>query len=149
MSLRPSQQRTAFGVDLYTGEEDALRGGTRASQEHVERYLNGTSLASDIIPLSLMNPNYGESQPSQYDVQFRPERSTEQQRNGAYVLNELAWDKFTLVAGARFDKFEDTSNGIRFEDENVSLRFGAIYKVKENVSVYGQWAIFRAYQVIG
>ncbi|MEI5638411.1 MULTISPECIES: TonB-dependent siderophore receptor [unclassified Pseudoalteromonas] len=135
-----AEQRTAFGVDLYTGEEDALLGGTRASQEHVERYLNGTSLASDIIPLSLTNPNYGESQPSQYDVQFRPERSTEQQRNGAYVLNELAWNKFTLVAGARFDQFEDTSNNTSFDDDNVSLRFGAIYKLNQNVSLYGQWA---------
>ncbi|MEM7418437.1 MAG: TonB-dependent siderophore receptor [Pseudomonadota bacterium] len=139
-TLFNANQRTAFGVDLYKGTEDALLGGTAFSADFVERYLAGTSLDSDIIPLRLTSPNYGESQPSNYDVQFRAPRTTEQVRNGAYVLNELAWDKFTLVTGVRYDTFEDDSNGTAFDDNNVTYRLGAIYKVTPSISLYGQWA---------
>lgn len=125
---------------MYKGTEDALLGGTAFSADFVERYLAGTSLDSDIIPLRLTSPNYGESQPSNYDVQFRAPRTTEQVRNGAYVLNELAWDKFTLVTGVRYDTFEDDSNGTAFDDNNVTYRLGAIYKVTPSISLYGQWA---------
>lgn len=139
-TLFNANQRTAFGVDLYKGTEDALLGGTAFSADFVERFLAGTSLDSDIIPLRLTSPNYGESQPGNYDVQFRSPRTTEQVRNGAYVLNELAWDKFTLVTGVRYDKFEDDSNGTTFDDNNVTYRLGAIYKVTPSISLYGQWA---------
>lgn len=139
-TLFNANQRTAFGVDLYRGTEDALLGGTAFSADFVERYLAGTSLDSDIIPLRLTSPNYGESQPGNYDVQFRAPRTTEQVRNGAYVLNELAWDKFTLVTGVRYDKFEDDSNGTAFDDNNVTYRLGVIYKVTPSISLYGQWA---------
>jgi len=135
-----ANQRTAFGFDLYKGKEDALLGGAAFNPDFVVRYLSGTSLDSDIIPLRLTNPNYGESQPGNYDVQFRAPRATEQIRNGAYVLNELAWDEFTLVTGVRYDKFEDDSNGVKFDDNNVTYRVGGIYKVTPEISLYGQWA---------
>ncbi|MEC8231136.1 MAG: TonB-dependent receptor plug domain-containing protein, partial [Pseudomonadota bacterium] len=55
-TLFNANQRTAFGVDLYKGTEDALLGGTAFSADFVERYLAGTSLDSDIIPLRLTSP---------------------------------------------------------------------------------------------
>ncbi|RXF06221.1 TonB-dependent receptor [Pseudoalteromonas sp. PS5] len=135
-----AEQRTAFGIDIYSGEEDALLGRASASNDFIFRYLNGTSLNSDILPLSLHKPRYGETDPSQYNVKFAPQRTTKQKRNGAYVLNELAWDKFTLVSGMRFDKFEDDANGTKFDDNNISFRVGGIYKLTNDVSIYSQWA---------
>jgi iron complex outermembrane receptor protein len=135
-----ANQRTAFGFDLYKGTEDALLGGTAFDPEFVLRYLSGTSLESDIIPLRLTSPNYGETQSANYNVQFRPVRTTEQIRNGAYVLNELSWDKFTLVTGLRYDTFEDETSGTQFDDNNVTYRLGGIYKVTPSISLYGQWA---------
>ncbi|KXJ61256.1 MAG: TonB-dependent receptor [Alteromonas sp. Nap_26] len=135
-----ASQRVAFGIDLYKGKEDALLGGTAFNSDFVLRYLNGTSLESDIIPLQLNSPNYGASQPDKYNVQFRAPRATEQERNGAYVLNELAWDKFTLVTGVRYDTFEDNSNGTRFDDNSITYRLGGIYKITPSISLYGQWA---------
>ncbi|PCK31837.1 TonB-dependent siderophore receptor [Pseudoalteromonas piscicida] len=135
-----AEQRTAFGVDIYSGEEDALLGRASASNDFVSRYLNGTSLGSDILPLSLHKPQYGETDPSQYNVKFAPQRTTKQKRNGAYALNELAWEKFTLVAGVRFDQFEDDANGTQFDDDNVSFRIGGIYKLSNDISLYSQWA---------
>ncbi len=135
-----AEQRTAFGLDIYSGEEDALLGRASASNDFVTRYLNGTSLDSDILPLSLHNPNYGETQPNQYNVKFAPESTTKQQRNGTYVLNELAWEKVTFVAGIRYDQFEDDANGSKFDDTNVSFRIGGIYKLSDDISLYSQWA---------
>ncbi|WP_394221662.1 TonB-dependent siderophore receptor [Alteromonas gracilis] len=138
--LLGADHRTAFGLELYKGKEDATLGGTAFQQDFVLRYLSGTSLDSDIVPLRLTAPNYGSTQPNNYNVQFRPLRTTEQTRNGAYVLNELAWDKFTLVAGLRYDQFEDETSNDSFDDSNVSYRVGGIYKITPNISLYGQWA---------
>lgn len=118
-----------------------MLGRASASNDFIFRYLNGTSLNSDILPLSLHKPRYGETDPSQYNVKFAPQRTTKQKRNGAYVLNELAWDKFTLVSGMRFDKFEDDANGTKFDDSNISFRVGGIYKLSNDVSIYSQWLI--------
>ena len=135
-----ADHRTAFGVDLYKGKEDALLGAATFQQDFVLRYLSGTSLESDIIPLTLTNPNYGITQSENYNVQFRPLSITEQTRNGAYILNELAWEQFTFVAGLRYDQFEDETSSAIFDDSNVSFRVGGIYKVSANISLYGQWA---------
>lgn len=135
-----ADHRTAFGIDLYKGKEDALLGAAAFQQDFVLRYLSGTSLESDIIPLTLTNPNYGITQSENYNVQFRPLSTTEQTRNGAYVLNELAWEQFTFVAGLRYDQFEDETSSAIFDDSNVSFRVGGIYKISANISLYGQWA---------
>ena len=138
--LMNAEQRTAFGLDLFKGKEDALIGSASFQQDFVQRYLSGTSLDSDILPLRLNNPDYGNTQPRNYDIQFRPLNTTEQTRNGAYVLNELAWEKFTLVTGLRYDEFEDETASATFDDSNVTFRVGGIYKVTPNISLYGQWA---------
>ncbi|GHF77785.1 ligand-gated channel [Thalassotalea marina] len=138
--LLGAEQRTAFGGDYYQGEEDALLGGAKFSKDHIKRYLSNSSLDSDILPLSLFKPNYGKTQSNKYDVKFRPKRNTEQERTGAYVLNELAWQQFTLVTGVRFDQFDDTSGTVSFDDNNVSYRLGGIFKATDNISFYAQWA---------
>ena len=61
----------------------------------------------------------------------------------AYIQDEIAInDKFDLVLGARFDSFEidvfnvDTGEYRSRKDEQVTPRAGAIFKPKENASLY-------------
>ncbi|MEO1305912.1 MAG: TonB-dependent receptor, partial [Pseudomonadota bacterium] len=44
--------------------------------------------------------------------------------------------QFVLTGGLRFDRFEDDG----FDDEKVTPRLGAVYKVRPDVSLFAQWA---------
>lgn len=81
------ENRLLVGMEYFDSSQTANLGGARFSAEVVERFLAGTSLATDILPLSLSNPDYGRSQSENYDVVFRPERVVEQQRSGVYLMD--------------------------------------------------------------
>lgn len=149
-----AQQRTAFGIEHFDGDFDGYFGTYRPYSNNddiaaiVARYLAGESLATDIVPLRLNDPDYGLTDSDSYLPSYRDSSST-QKRQGAYVLNELAWQQFTLVAGIRTDKFEDGSGGNQFDDTEQTFRLGAIYKPAENISIYTQWADSYQPQSIG
>ena len=101
---------------------------------YVTRFLNGTSLPSDIIPLFLDEPNYGVTQSQNYNA-FGPfESNSKTDLNGIYALNEVTVGDFIFVGGLRHD---DNSND---EDTNLSFRTGAIYQPQENISLFAQYA---------
>ncbi len=126
-----AEHRVAFGVEYFKGDFDGFFKTARFDAEMAQRFLTGSSLPSDIIPLRLNNPNYGQTDPSQYDTTSRNSDADEEQ-TGAYVLNELAWGKVTLVGGLRYDDFDT--------DTNVSLRLGGIYKLSSEISLFTQYA---------
>lgn len=129
-----ASNRLLVGYEYFDSENTANLGGTRLSADFVTRFLGGQSLPGDIIPLYLDGSNYGQTNSGAYDVQFRPERSNEQSLHGLYGLNEITVGRFTAVGGLRYD---DNSAG---DDDNVSFRVGGIYKPKENVSIFLQYA---------
>lgn len=135
--LGPVQNRLLGGYEYFEGSLDFLNGRANASADFVARFLTGTNLPSDIIPLTLnANPNYGVTDPSQYNVVFRPLRITETKREGFYLLEEMTIGPVILSGGVRFDWFDD--NGVKNNEE--TFRFGAIYKVREDISLFAQWA---------
>lgn len=134
------QNRLLVGYEHFTGNLDFLSGRANSNAAMVERFLAGASLPTDIIPLSLTDPEYGVTQPENYAVTFAPLSETEQIRQGAYLLEEATLGKLTLVGGVRFDRFDDDSGGVTFEDDATTFRFGGVYRVRDDVSVFAQWA---------
>ena len=124
-----------FDNDLLT---DAT--GVLFNQDMLDRFLTGTSLPTDVIPLRLQQPNYGQTQPQNYVLPDFPDNETDQRRRGVYALNEVTFGDFTVIGGLRFDSFKDVSRNQEFEDDNVSFRVGGLYKPWENVSFFTQWA---------
>ncbi len=130
-SLGPVENRLLVGADAFTGE-----------LTFDGRSLSGTNavVAGRPTPLSLFNPAYGQTQPSTYLLPAFTRSVTEQERLGSYLLNEATLGRIIATAGVRFDKFEDVSGAARFEDEATSFRAGLVYRLTDEVSVYGQWA---------
>ena len=124
-----------FDDDLFTTATGAL-----FSQDVLDRFLNGTSLPTDVLPLRLQQPNYGQTQPENYVLPSFPANETDQRRRGVYALNELTLGDFTVIGGLRFDSFKDVTFNEEFKDENVSFRVGGLYKPWDNVSFFTQWA---------
>ena len=132
--------RVLFGADHFTG--DSLFDG---------RLVRGAATARPGLPgpLSLLNPVYGLSNSANYVLPAFTRSLTGGFRTGVYALNELTVDRVLLTAGVRHDRFEDESGAQRFADEDFSYRMGAVWKVRDDVSVFAQAATSFEPQGIG
>ncbi|MEM8919316.1 MAG: TonB-dependent siderophore receptor [Pseudomonadota bacterium] len=134
--LGPVQNRLLTGYEYFEGSLDFIGGRASFNADFVTRFLAGTSLPSDIIPLTLNNnPNYGLTDPTQYNVAFG-NSLTETRREGFYLLNEATIGPVILSGGVRFDWF---SNG-NLNESDETYRLGAIYKPRDDISIFVQWA---------
>lgn len=108
-------------------------------------------------PLSLLNPVYGQSDPATYNLPAFQNRLTEGYRWGVYLLDELTIGDLILTGGLRFDRFSDTITGgafgivqaDSFSDEDITWRAGAVYRITDEISAFGQYATSFEPQSIG
>ncbi|MEM9495823.1 MAG: TonB-dependent receptor [Pseudomonadota bacterium] len=134
------QNRLLVGYEYFNGDFIGVFGGTRFNSNFVTRFLAGDSLPSDIIPLRLDVPNYGQTQPQNYAVLTGAPSVTNTELHGVYGLNELTIGRFTVVGGVRYDDNTTEADGSTDADTNVSFRVGGIYKPAETVSLFAQFA---------
>lgn len=106
------------------------------------RGVNGTFVATPTTPtpLSLVNPVYGVTPVSSYRLPAYTLSLTDSDRAGGYLLYEATVGKLIGTLGARFDSFEDVAGPARFEDDALTWRAGLVYRVRDDLSAYGQWA---------
>lgn len=119
--------RLLLGADYYI-----------ADQIFMGRSLRGRTTPTPGLPnpLSLFDPVYGASDPATYNQGPFRERPTETEQYGFYVLNELTLGRVILTAGIRRDEVE--AGGI--EEGETTYRGGAVYRVTDEISLFGQYA---------
>jgi iron complex outermembrane recepter protein len=133
--------RLLVGGDYYTEELFLIYDRARG---------NNVARPGFPSPIGLLDPIYGQTDPSAY-VLTNPfgDRTFEATRMGAYLLNELTIDRLILTGGVRFDRFEDTTvqvfddgrrNSGEAEDEAVTFRLGAVYRITDDISAFAQAA---------
>ncbi|MDO8409043.1 MAG: TonB-dependent receptor [Phenylobacterium sp.] len=125
------ESRLLAGADWFTND-----------LEFQSRGVNGTFVTSATAPtpLSLFNPVYDVTPVSNYALPAYTVSLTESDRAGGYLLYEATVGNLIGTVGARYDSFEDVSGAAGFEDEALTWRTGLVYRVRPDVSVYGQWA---------
>ncbi|NJS13767.1 MAG: TonB-dependent siderophore receptor [Sphingopyxis sp.] len=127
--------RLLFGYDYFTND-DVFDGRT----------LNGgtTATAGRPGPLSFVSPVYGLSDSSTYALPAFDRFLTTTTRQGAYVLGEATIGPVILTLGGRKDRFndrEEEAGGVTlFKDSKFTWRAGAVYKIREDISLFGQYA---------
>jgi len=125
------ENRMLIGADYFTIDEDRFASRVRG---------NTTPTPGLPSPISFINPVYGLSDSSTYiDGPVVP-NVIESTRQGFYLLDELTLGRFILVGGLRFDRFDDNVNGVQFKDNKVTYRLGGVYRVRDDVSLYAQYA---------
>lgn len=134
------QNRLMTGYEYFDGEQTAVLGVANPTGGMIVRFANGNSLPDDLVPLSLKNPQYGVTQPQNYNVAFVPTGEFQEKREGIYLLNEIDLGNIIAVAGLRYDSFEDSQVRETFDDTATTLRFGLIYKLRDDISLFAQWA---------
>jgi len=96
-------------------------------------------------PLSFFDPVYRACNSANYAMPAKTRTSTETKRYGFYALNELTVGQIILTAGIRTDTFDDTSIAnsgtvTRYKGSDESYRFGAVWRVRDDLSFFGQYA---------
>lgn len=106
------------------------------------RSLRGTEVVTPGLPdpLSLFDPQYGMSDPATYNQGPFRVTLTDAERTGFYLLDELTIGRLILIGGIRRDNFYDNADGTVFEDEETTYRAGAVYRVTDEISAFGQYA---------
>jgi len=102
---------------------------------------------SPAFSVNVLRPVYGFPEPNRRDPRisyFAPSVNTQEQW-GAYVQDEAwFWDRLLLVGTVRYTEIEQRNNlptGTTTQrDDNVSPRFGALYKLTPDTSVYASYA---------
>lgn len=111
--------------------------------------INGTTGATPVAgrpcPLNLRNPVYRACNPAAYVGPAPSTTGNRAERTGFYALNELTLGPVILTAGIRTDKFDDQSRaatGIvtRFKDSDETYRLGAVWRIRSDVSLFGQFS---------
>jgi iron complex outermembrane receptor protein len=102
-----------------------------------------TVVAGRPTPLSITTPAYGVSNPATYVLPAYNRTITDAERQGYYLLDEVTIGRLILTAGIRRDAFEDVNTAAtttRFAAGETTWRVGAAYRVRADVSLFGQYA---------
>lgn len=145
------QETWSFGANAVWASELSATVGNRVlvGFDHFlsDQYFQGRSLRGTTVvtpglpgPLSLFDPVYGQSDPATYNQGPFNVTLTEGTRTGFYLLDELTIGRLILTGGIRRDSFRDDADGVVFEDDEITYRGGAVYRVTDEISVFGQYA---------
>ncbi|MBP6878716.1 MAG: TonB-dependent siderophore receptor [Phenylobacterium sp.] len=105
----------------------------------------GRSLTAGVPNLSLRNPVYGVVSSRTYNLLSVAPSYTDSTslRWGAYIQDQIAFgERWIVVGGVRFDRFEDEDKRSRqvYADDDLTFRAGVIYKARPDLSVYASWS---------
>lgn len=146
-----TQETWSFGGNLVWASDisDTVSNRLLVGADHFigDSFFQGRSLRGTTVetpglpsPLSLIDPQYGLSDPATYDqIPFRL-TTTESERTGFYLLDEVTIGRLILTGGIRRDNFYDNANGTVFEDSETTYRGGLVYRVTDEISAFGQYA---------
>lgn len=131
------QHRVLLGGDWYEENTSLL--------SRIRQAPTGPSSTNSPTNLSIQNPVYGTTIGYNYGLRNTPYTRSASVGNrwGVYLQDQIAiGERFILVGGVRYDRFDDRNqvNGVQFEDEDLTWRAGAIFKPREDISIYASWS---------
>ena len=131
INLGPLRNRLLVGYDRFTGDYDFLG-----------RTLNGRNRAAPGLPgpLGLLDPRYGASDPSTYALPPLVSTPSDEKREGVYLLGEATVGPLVVTGGVRRDGYDDADGATRFSDSATTYRAGVVYRLRDDVSLYAQYA---------
>lgn len=144
----------SFGANLIAKPEllgmshTLLIGGDWSDEDSasLSRTARPVGVAGGVVPtLSLQNPIYGLTSGAAYNLAATPytRSGSEAVRYGVYLQDQVEIGAgVTLLAGLRQDWFKDTNaiTGVGIDDNEMTMRFGAIYKPRADVALFASWS---------
>jgi iron complex outermembrane receptor protein len=130
-SRAPVDYRVLAGIDHFDNDYSIY-----------SRFARGTNIATAgrPTPLSLVAPLYGQSNPSTYVLSAFVRNTSDAIRDGAYLLGEATLGRWIATAGLRYDDFKDRANASPFSADALTSRLGLVYRLRDDISAYVQFA---------
>ncbi|MCJ2188293.1 TonB-dependent siderophore receptor [Novosphingobium beihaiensis] len=127
------QNRVLAGMDYY---ED------KGSLNYYRARGTTSAVPGLPTPLKLIDPDYGVTDPSTYDLTliYPDNRPTRARRMGFYLLEEATIGRIVAVVGGRYDDYRDELQGDSSSGNAWTWRAGLTWRVRPDVSLFGQYA---------
>ncbi|MGL6522385.1 TonB-dependent siderophore receptor [Aeromonas dhakensis] len=121
------------------------------------QYLDARILYRDTLDyaapaIDIFNPNHQQIVPADMAFNYQDNRTIRQYQSGLYLQDQVRLDRLVAIGGARYDRYRmDTdsrtlyqgaaSNSLaQIDQDNLSLRFGALYELDHGLSPYVSYA---------
>lgn len=127
-----------YAFDALGFEHEFLFGGDYHYVETEYHYKLATS-KEGVGNLNIFELNYGETNPSTYQLKDMDTDGTRANRYGIYVQEHLHFnEQWSLIAGLRFSQFDDydKKTGFSFSDNAITPRAGLNYRPIDSMSFY-------------
>lgn len=108
-----------------------------------------------VVPIDVLNPKYGLSAGSMYDISLAgiTPNDTEKRRIGYYLQDQISiGSRWHLLAGLRyeyFDSIENRPSPDQFDDAVFTYRGGAVYMLRPDIAAYVSYAMGLKPQALG
>ncbi|WP_166420242.1 TonB-dependent siderophore receptor [Pseudoalteromonas sp. Z1A8] len=116
-----------------------LFGGDYHTVDTEYDYLRARFEADGVANLNIFNLNYGETDPSTYNLTDLNRDGVDTDRFGIYAQDVISiGEQWTIIAGLRYDHFKEFNQetGFSYSDNGVTPRVAVTYQPVENTSVY-------------
>ncbi|GAA60286.1 iron complex outermembrane recepter protein [Pseudoalteromonas sp. BSi20652] len=116
-----------------------LFGGDYHTVDTEYDYLRARYEADGVANLNIFNLNYGETDPSTYNLTDMNRDGVDTDRFGIYVQDVISiGEQWAVIAGLRYDYFKELNKetGFSYSDNGVTPRVAVTYQPVENTSVY-------------
>lgn len=136
-------------LDFTTGGIDhtLLFGGELSQLDayFIGRTAVGVERGGPVPGLDLLDPIYGLSGAADYGLDtlpFRPATRTRSRQEGLYLQDQIDLGRWHVLAGLRWDRFEDQDRvaGTAVEGDDLTWRLGTTFEATEAVNLYASTA---------
>ncbi|MFM4705389.1 TonB-dependent siderophore receptor [Aeromonas bivalvium] len=121
------------------------------------QYLDADVLYRDTLDynagdIDIFNPNHSQIDPDSLNFVYQDRKQIKQHQTGVYLQDQVRLDRLVAIAGLRYDSYRmDTdshslyagaasSSLARIDQDNLSLRLGALYELDGGISPYVSYA---------
>lgn len=129
----------AYKFDVGTIQHHLLVGADYHDVDTDFDYRRARYEADNVANLNIFELNYGVTDSANYNLTDLNGSGGKSERYSLYVQDQITvGEKWVVLAGARWDNFDDTSKavGFSFSDSNISPRGGVVFKPIEGTSAY-------------
>ncbi|MEM1412605.1 MAG: TonB-dependent siderophore receptor [Pseudomonadota bacterium] len=130
-----------FSFDFETGSlgHQFLIGGDYFDVDTTFDYLRARFESDNVLNLNVFEPNYGETDPSTYNLTDLNRDGATSERLGLYVQDYISFnEQWSVLLGFRYSDFEDTdkASGFVYSDDHIAPRAGLIFQPVADASIY-------------
>ncbi|WP_202841857.1 TonB-dependent siderophore receptor [Luteimonas saliphila] len=136
-------------LDITTGSiaHTLLFGGEMSQLDayFIGRTAGGVERGGPVPGLDLFDPVYGLSGGADYGLDtlpFRPATRTRSRQDGLYLQDQMDLGRWHLLAGLRWDRFEDKDRvaGTAIDGNDLTWRMGTTFEATDAVNLYASMA---------